>query len=97
LREKALVEIFDESDRMLTGPELSDRISSFEKQYPGTEKPYRNTRITWTLTTPLEISSTKFPDLTWQLTDLGKKAVDVVISAVASELAPKVGPGTKTR
>jgi hypothetical protein len=54
------------------------------------------TRISWTFPKPLP-KSTKLPELFWQLTDLGKKEVDVVISAVASELTSKATPGTQTR
>jgi hypothetical protein len=78
----------------LTGTTLSEKIDQFRKQHPGTEEARPNEgRVTWTLNTPLP-KGTRPPDFSWQLTDLGKKGVDVILRAVSTELAPKPKPAS---
>lgn len=64
-------------------------IENLHRQFPGKESPAGfggEGQVLWNLDTP----PAKFvlPRLSWALTDLGKKGVDVILRAVSSQLAP---------
>lgn len=90
LQAQGLIEIetYGRGTRKFTGANTRELIDEFRRTHPGREEPsFRDGRAIWKLNTPLP-RSTKIPMLTWQLTDLGKKAVEIILKAVSTELAP---------
>ena len=76
-------------DRKATGSAISESFEQFRSIHPGTEEAsYGEDRASWTLNSPLP-KGTEIPDFSWELSDLGKKGVDVILKAVSTELAPK--------
>jgi len=97
LQAKGLVAIATDPNgtRKLNGKQLADLVQSFRDMHPGREDgSFSSGRTSWTPTRPLP-RDTRIPMLTWEPTDLGKKAIDVVLRAVATELAPK--PASKAK
>jgi hypothetical protein len=91
LQTQGLINIETES-RQLSGTGIRQMIDEFCQAHPGREETsFISGRTTWKANTPLP-SKTKIPILTWELTDLGKKAVEIILRAVSSELAPRPSP-----
>jgi hypothetical protein len=77
----------------VSGSAITELIEEFRRTHPGTDKSsFSDENATWSLNTQL-LSSEEIPSLTWELTDLGKKGVEVILKAVSTELAPKADPG----
>jgi hypothetical protein len=99
LQSKGLVEIEKEGNRhtKITGAQVNEVIESFQRLHPGTlrssSEPEEN--VMWIPQKPLP-PDTRIPDPLWKLTDLGKKAVEVVLKAVATELTTKPIPRDRT-
>lgn len=95
LEAQGLIEL-ESGDRRVTGADVRKIIDQFFKTYPGREIPSTHyARMMWKPNKRFG-SQDKAPELTWQLSDLGKKAVEVVLRAVSTELAripsPKNNP-----
>lgn len=92
LQNKGLIEInaWDGQQRQkLTGADLTKAIEEFRRENPGAEREsFSEERSTWVPNTPLPKAST-IPAFDWELSEFGKKGVDVVLKAVSAELAPK--------
>lgn len=72
---------------------LRSEIANFRRKYPGNEASASSEgEVMWTLTTPQKI---EVPHFSWSLTDLGKKAVDVILKAVSSQLSPRSTQASK--
>lgn len=91
LQVQGLIEL--ESDQQkITGADARRIIDNFIKAHPGREvRSYRYARMVWEPTKrrgPNEYP----PELMLQLSELGKKAVEVILRAVSTELAPQPSP-----
>jgi hypothetical protein len=72
---------------------LRDEIVEFRKLFPGKELLTSMAgQVMWQLDSP---QKAEIPKLSWRLTDLGKKAVDVILKAVSSQLSPQNAKTTK--
>jgi hypothetical protein len=78
---------YEKSERKIDGPALRRALEDLKKTHPGTSTLDRSNRETWKLNTPVATSS--IPDINWGLTERGSTAVNIMIKAVASQLAPK--------
>lgn len=66
-------------------------VADFKRRYPGREgSPGDTSQILWELNTPTKL---EVPQIGWRLTDLGTKAVDVILKAVSSQLDPPPSAG----
>lgn len=91
LQPQGLIDVETEAGQV-SGLNTRKLIDDFRRMHPGSEEPsFVSGRITWKPKTPLP-RDTRLPMLTWQLTDLGKKAVEIILKAVSAELAPKPLP-----
>jgi hypothetical protein len=63
---------------------LRQAIQDFKLKYPGTAS--KDINGIWLLNTPTQAPS---PEFTYHLTEQGQKAVNVIINAISTELAPK--------
>lgn len=92
LEAQGLIALESHNGELLTGLGAREMIDQFRKANPGHEDLSSNEdRVTWSLDKPLAPNA--FPImLQWRLTDLGRKAVEVILKAVSSELAPKTTP-----
>jgi hypothetical protein len=91
LQEKGLIKILDETNeaRGIRGTEIDSYISKIKVSSPGNEEiAPRDGRAIWHLRSPLTPTNTEMPMLRWERTELGDKAVGVILKAVAIELAP---------
>lgn len=91
LQTQGLIEIEGNGTRKITGSDASRLIEEFRRTHPGSEERSSDERVTWKLNTPLPRDA-NIPMLPWQLTDLGAKAVEIILKAVSTELAPKPLP-----
>lgn len=82
--------VLESSDGPLSGTDARGMLDQFFKTHPGREEPSTNNeRLTWKPNKPFK----DYPVmLMWQLSDLGKKAVEIILKAVSTELAPKPSP-----
>jgi hypothetical protein len=72
-------------------PALRSEIAAFRRNYPGSEDLVaRQGEVSWKLQRQQKLNA---PILSWQLTDLGKKAVDVILRAVSIQLSPRPSTG----
>jgi hypothetical protein len=92
LEAEGLIELESHNGEVLTGPGAREMIDQFLKANPGHEEESSNDeRVTWNLDKPLVPDA--YPlSLQWRLTNLGRKAVEVILKAVSAELAPKSTP-----
>jgi hypothetical protein len=75
------------SVRTLDGNGLRRLVAAITRQYPGARSPNQHEgRVEWELKTRMGRNA-PMPALLWRLTDQGVAAVNIVISAVAQELA----------
>ena len=76
--------------KTLTGAGLSNLISQIQQKNPGKEEKliYEEGEMTWIFNKPIP-NKTEPIYISWGLTDLGKKAEEIILKAVSSELAPK--------
>jgi hypothetical protein len=82
--------------RKITQAEARKLLDDFRREHPGREeRSYAGDRVTWKLNEPLP-RSTNIPVLSWNLTEFGKKAVDVILKAVSTQLAPKPSPANNS-
>jgi len=92
LQKQGLIEIdmWDGQERRkLTGSDLTGLIEKFHRENPGAEREsFSEERSTWIPKTPLPKDS-RIPAVDWELTEFGKKGVDVILKAVSTELSPK--------
>ncbi len=80
----------------LSGGEVSSSIRTnsyaifqlFKEKYPGEAGVSDDkTKELWRLSKPLQLQSLNSPNISWKLTPLGSRAVDVVLQAIAKKLA----------
>lgn len=84
--------VLESSSQTLTGNEARLLIEEFLKKNPGRESPSTDyQRMIWKPTISFQ-DTRGTPNIEWQLTDLGKKALEVILKAVSIELAPKTSP-----
>ena len=91
LEVQGLIELETRQEK-ITGNEARKVIDQFIKTHPGRE--LRSTRYGRMLWEPAKrLGENEYPPpLTWELSDLGKKAVEVILRAVSTELAPRPSP-----
>lgn len=88
LQEKDLVTLkvtLDEVSSPASEEQVEEAIARFKRDHPGLESSWREDRATWRLDTPLDAD--RILRVSWALTGLGQKAVEVIVTAVAAELA----------
>ncbi|MFZ1219808.1 MAG: hypothetical protein WAO00_10970 [Chthoniobacterales bacterium] len=91
LQVQGLIELCSD-DCKITGVDARRIIDNFIKTHPGQEiGSMRDEVMVWLLTKSLA-SKDPPPVLNWRLTDLGTKAVGVILRAVSTELAPQPSP-----
>jgi hypothetical protein len=91
LQVQGLIEL-ESGQQKITGADARRIIDDFLKTHPGRElRSYRYARMVWEPTKRLG-SNEYPPSLMWQLSELGKKAVEVILRAVSTELAPQPSP-----
>lgn len=84
LEAKELIQIIRDFDNEQSVKTARAEFEKFKKQYPGRETPASRSDATeWELSPPREVD---VPNFAWKLTDLGKKAVDVIVNAVSTQL-----------
>jgi hypothetical protein len=95
LQAQKFVEINGETGKPIAGSAIRALNDDFRRMHAGREEQsYGEGRVTWRLDAPLP-GRTKIPMPSWRLTDLGVKAVDIILKAVSTELAPKPLPKGK--
>lgn len=71
----------------VSGAGLSDAIRRFKGRYPGRIEDQSAESQTWVPEIP--VPERAAPQMTWQLTELGTQAVDIILKSIAEELAPE--------
>ncbi|HBR2043231.1 TPA: hypothetical protein L9M98_004671 [Klebsiella pneumoniae] len=85
LKRKGLLEL--NGDWKDTSDETYEIIEKFKSNHPGTKKPGESSaEERWSLSKPDTIHD--LPSLTWHITPLGKKAIEIIVQSVAKELNP---------
>ena len=91
LQQAGLIRIqagFRPLQNFIDGQALGKLSQDFRRKYPGREEPSTNLdRLDWRLDRPAPKGS--LPMLTWELTDRGSQAVEIILKAVSAELSPK--------